>query len=205
MLTKINRQVCINQYQVFPLCCYNYDKDEEELFYPRIFKSYILTLPSKSFKAHARALGVELNKLALTLSAGEFIFLGDTETPWLYQQNDFRPVKEALQYLAANKVGKRFNGALQVPTPELPEFIKQLAWLTRCNAALPDFHFTDQGKNILGNICKYGNLHLNSLNEQMDKRLQSFVESSRFSPGDKNSCYNWSGKTSAIRGRQTIT
>lgn len=204
MLTKINRQDCINHYQVFPLRSYNYNIDEEELFFPEIFRNYILTLPSKSFRGHVRMLGIELTRLIKKFPVDSLIFLGDTETPWLYQHNDFRPVNEALQYLTDNKIGKRFNGALKVNTAELPEFIKHLAWLAHCNAALPDFHFTDHGQNILGHICRYGNLHLDSLNEQTDIGLNSFITNSRFAYGDSTNCYNWSGKTSSIRGRQTI-
>jgi len=204
MLTKIKRQDCLDQYQSFPLRSYDYDKDEEEFFYPKVYESYILTLPSKSFKGHVKALGIEVTKLAKALHADTLIFLGDTETPWLYQDNDYKPVKEAQEYLIDRKVGKQFNGALQVNTAEMPTFIKHLAWLTRCNAALPYFHFIDKGQNIVGSICKYGNLHLDTLNEQADKTFKQLVDSSKFEYGDKNSCYNWFGKTSAISGRRIV-
>lgn len=204
MLTKIKRQNCLGQYRIFPLQIYNLDKDEEEFYYPDVFKSYILTLPSKSFKGHVKTLGIELTKLTKAFNADTLIFLGDTETPWLYQDNEHKPVKEAQEYLTANKVGKRFNGALQVDTTELQTFTKHVAWLTRCNAALPYFHFTDQRQNVVGSICKYGNLHLNTLDEQADKILKSFVNRSKFKFGDKNSCNNRFGKSSAISGRQTV-
>jgi hypothetical protein len=204
MLTQIRRKDCLNQYQTFPLRGYDYDKDEETFFYPKVFKSYILTLPSKSFKGRIRALGIEVTKLVRVLQADRLIFLGDTETPWLYQHNDYKPAKEAQEYLADKKVGKRFNGALQVDTAELPTFIKHLAWLTRCNAALPYFHFVDQGQNIIGHICQYGNLHLDTLKEQTDETLKQFMDNSNFKYGDHNSCSNWFGKTSAISGRQTV-
>lgn len=205
MLTKIRRQDCLDQYQTFPLRSYNnLDKDDEEFYYPDVFRSYILTLASKSFKGHVKTLGKELAKLTKAFQSDTLIFLGDTETPWLYQTNDYKPVKEAQDFLVNNKIGKRFNGALQVDTAELPIFIKHLAWLTRCNAALPYFHFTDQERNIIGSICKYGNLHLDTLNEQADKTLKLFVDTSGFEYGDQNSCYNWFGKTSAISGRRTV-
>jgi hypothetical protein len=204
MLTKIRRHDCLDQYQTFPLRGYDYDNDEETFFYPKVFKSYILALPSKSFRGHVNALGLELTKLATALQFEALLFLGDTEIPWLYQNNDYKPVKEAQEYLTGRKVGKRFNGALQVETSELPTFIKHLAWLTRCNAALPYFHFIDKGQNIVGSICKYGNLHLDTLNEQVDKTFRQLVDSSKFDYGDKNSCYNRFSKTSAISGRRTV-
>ena len=204
MLTKIRRQNCLDQYHTFPLRSYNFDKDEEEFFYPKVFKGYILTLPSKSFKGHVKTLGKELAKLTKAFQSDTFIFLGDTETPWLYQTNDYKPVKEAQEYLLDKKIGKRFNGALQVDTAELPTFIKHLAWLTRCNASLPYFYFIGEGQNTVGSICKYGNLHLDTMNERADKTLKLFMDNSKFEYGDKNSCYNWYSKTSAISGRQTV-
>lgn len=204
MLIKIKRLDCLNQHQVFPLRSYDYEKDEEEFFYPQVFESHILTFSSKTFKGHIKTLGKELTKLTEAFLADTLIFLGDTETPWLYQDNDYKPVKEAQQYLIDNKIGKRFNGALQVDATELPTFIKHLAWLIRCNAALPYFHFTDQRQNIVGSICQYGNVHLDTLNERADKTLKSFIDSSKFEYGDTNSCNNWFSRTSAIAGRQTI-
>jgi hypothetical protein len=204
MLLKIKRKNCLDKYRVFPLRGYDYEKDEEEFFYPEVFRSYILTIPSKSFKGHVKVLGMELTNLAKKLQVEGLVFLGDTETPWLYQYNDYKPVKAAQEYLTANKVGKQFNGAIQMSIPDLPVFISHLAWLTRCNAALPYFYFIDAGQNILGNICKYGNLHLDTLNEQSDKLVSAFVDKSKFKYGDENSCYNWPGKTSAIRGRRIV-
>jgi hypothetical protein len=204
MLTKIKREDCLNQYKIFPLRSYDFERDEENDFYPEVFKSYVLTLPSKTFKGHVKALGIEITRLIKAIDGDRLIFLGDTETPWLYQYNDYKPTKEAQEYLRANKVGNRFSGAIQVDTSELPTFIKHLAWLTRCNATLPYFHFVDSEQNILGNICKYGNLHLDTLNENSNKLVRIFLADSKFKYGDKNSCYNWFSKSSAIRGRQTI-
>ena len=204
MLIKINRQNCLNKYPSFPLRSYNYDEDEEVFFYPKVFKSYILMLASKSFKGHITQLGIELLKLTNQLNYDNLIFLGDTELAWLHQGNDYKPAKEAQQYLVDNKIGKRFNGALQIDNSELLAFVKHLSWLTRCNASLPYFHFTDKGQNIIGNICKFGNLHLDTLNEATDKSIRAFVDESRFIYLDSNNCFNQFGKTSSIVGRRII-
>jgi len=204
MLSKINRKDCLDKYRVFPQRSYNDALDDEEYFYPKVFKSYILTLPSKSFKGHIKTLGIELLSLLKYLHEDSFIFLGDTGTPWLYQYNEYKPVLEASEYLTDNKVGKRFNGALITDTTDLIKFINHLAWLTRCNAALPYIHFIDPSQTILGNICKYGNLHLDTLNKQADTTLKKFMTRSLFEYGDDNSCNNQFGKTSAIYKRRTI-
>src|SRR6478609_8768334 len=118
MLSKINRQDCLKKYASFPLRMYDNDKDEEASFYPKAFKSYILTLTSKSFKGHIKQLGTELFKLTKQLGYDNLIFLGDAELAWLHQDNEYKPAQEAQQYLVDNKIGKRFNGALQVENSE---------------------------------------------------------------------------------------
>jgi hypothetical protein len=204
MLIKINRQDCLIKFPSFPLRSYDDDKDEEIFHYPKIFKSYILTLTSKSFMGHIKQLGTELLKLTEQLGYDSLTFLGDTEFAWLHQDNDYKPAKEAQQYLVNNKIGKRFNGALQVDNSELDQFIKHISWLTRCNASLPYFHFTDKGQNIIGNICKYGNLHIATLNKTTDNLMRAFVDKSKLNYLAGNNCFTQFGKTSAIAGRRII-
>jgi hypothetical protein len=189
MLTKIRRQDCLEKYQNFPLRCYNEEKDEVESSSPKTYKSYILTLPSKSFKGHIKLLGSELTNLTERLSSNTLLFLGDTELPWLNQDNEYKPAKEAREYFISHKVGKRFNGGLRVGIAELPIFTKHLCWLTRCNAALPYFHFIDEDQNILGQICQYENLHLYLLNPNMSKQIERLLENSKFILSNEN-CSN---------------
>ncbi len=204
MLTKIARQNCLAEFKVFPVRGYNYEKDEETFFYPKVFKNFILLIPGKSFKGSVKGLGVEVVKLLNAFKFDELIFLGDTEIAWLYQSNDYKPAKEAQEYLIGKKIGKRFNGALQVDKSELPIFIAHLAWLTRCNASLPYFYFIDKGQNIVGNICKYGNLHLDLLNKQTNKDFLQFMKESEFEYNDDGGCDDRFSRTSSISGRQII-
>jgi len=204
MLIKIKRKDCLNTYPIFPLRSYDKAKSEEVFSYPNVLKSYILTLSSKSFKVHIKQLGTGLAKLTKELDFDPLLFLGDSELAWLYQDNNYKSVKEAQQYLADNKLGKRFNGALLVGNEELPIFIKHLSWLTRCNAALPYIHFIDTGQNIIGNVCKYGNLHLDTLNETTDKLIKAAIKKSSFTYVKGNNCFNQFGTSSVIAGRQIV-
>ena len=204
MLIKITRQDCLNKYKVLPLHSYDYKRDEDFFSYPKVFKSYILTIPSKSFKGHAREFAKQLSKLVKQLKYHDLVFMGDTTTPWLYQDNEYKPVKEALQYLTGNKVGKRFNGALEIENAELVTFIKHLSWLIRCNASLPYFHFTDKGQQLIGSICKYGNLHIDTLNAAADNNLKKAIQHTGFKYLEGNSCYNQFGRTSKIAERKIV-
>lgn len=203
MLIKINRKDCLNKYKNFPLRWYDEVKEEEEYYAPKTFYSYILTLASKSFKGHLNLLGVELSNLVQNLGSDTLLFLGDNELPWLNQLREYKPVKEAQEYLSGNKIGKRFNGALKVTVSELPTFVKHIGWLIRCNAALPYFHFVDAEQNILGNICQYGNIHLYGLNKETETLVSSFIAKSNFELSDEN-CSDSFSKNGAIKGREII-
>jgi hypothetical protein len=202
MIIKISRQDCLDKYTKLPLREYDKSKDDYDSYYPKKFSSYVLTLAAKSYKGHIKLLGTEIKRLTLNFGFDSLIFLGDVKIPWLYRDSDYKPAKEALQYLVDNKIGKRFEGALQVDTTQLPTFIKHLSWLVRCNTVLPYIHFTDKGQSLIGSICQYGNLHIDTLDKKADNILKTLVDKSKFEYlGDRN-CYNKFSKTGAIKGRQ---
>ncbi|HEX7902323.1 MAG TPA: hypothetical protein VF487_00490 [Chitinophagaceae bacterium] len=201
MLTKIDRQDTIKKFPKLPLRHYHPKEDEFVYAFPKTFSGYVLTLPSKSFKGHVNMLSIQITDLTKHLRADKLIFLGDIDIPWLQQNHDFKQAKEGLQYLASKKVGKKFNGAVQVDTSELPTFIKHLVWLVRTNAVLPYVHFIDPKQNIIGTICQYGNIHIWTVNRRADKQLKEAVSETLFGYLTEN-CYNRFSKKSAIKGRQ---
>ena len=202
MLIKINRQDAIAKYPKLPLRAYNSKEEDYDFFYPETFTGYVLTLPSKSFKGHIKLLGTEISDLTTRLGFDKLIFLGDIITPWLYRDHNFKQAKEGLQFLVDNKIGKRFNGALQVGTDQLPTFIKHLSWLVRTNAILPYVHFIDPGQNVIGTICKYGNLHIYTVNKKADKPLKELIDKSKFEHLTDGTCDNKFSKNGVIKGRQ---
>jgi hypothetical protein len=204
MLIKIDREECLNKYPAFPQRSYNYEQDEVVYFNPEVHQSFILTFASGSFDEHSKKLGTELCKLTNKLGYDGLIFFGDTEVAWLHQDNDYKPAKEAQQYLIGNRIGKQFNGAIQVDNSELLTFIKHLCWLTRCNASLPYIYFSDKEQNFIGSICQHGNVHIDTLNEDADRFLKLFIDNSGFKYLDGNNCYNQFEETGAIPGRRII-
>ncbi len=202
MLKKIKRQDCLDKYSKFPLRWYNDIKEEDEYYYPKVYYSYILTLPSKSISQKIKLLGIELTNLTDVLGFTNLIFLGDNNTAWRYQESDYKPVRKALQFLVENKIGKKFNGAFQVDKKNLRTFITHLSWLSRCNAALPYFYFTDTGQNIIGTICQYGNLHIDTVNKKTDVFFKDLIAKSQFEFLIDKMCYDQFSKTKGIKGRQ---
>ncbi|MEP7256465.1 MAG: hypothetical protein ABI666_11865 [Ferruginibacter sp.] len=200
MLFKIKRKDCFDKFPKFPKSN-NY---REEFFFPKCYKGYTLTLDALSLKGHIKLLSEELTSLVGLFGYDTLIFLGDAKNPWLWQDNDYKPVKEALHYLKVNKISRTFNGGIKVGKAELPTFLKHLTWLVRCNSALPDFYFMDEGQNIVGNICKYANIHLFTVNELTDKIFSKNIKSTRLESTGADNCYNKYYKSGAIPGRQTI-
>ena len=202
MLKKISRQQAQKGFSIFPSITFRNKK--EEYHYPKIFKTYILTIPSKTFKGHSKLMGKNLQSLVEKLKFDSLIFSGDTDFPWLGQTNDYKPVKDAIDFLVKNKIGKKFNGAIQVPLNELPEFISHLSWLTRCNASLPMIYFTDKDQTLLGSICKYGNLHIDTIDKVADGKIKEIIKEGLFIDMTGKNCTNRFGKSSAMRGRVLI-
>lgn len=197
MLKKIKRKDCLLEYPFFPLD--NSNGIKEDYFYPRTVANYVLTVHSKSTKSHVKNLANELVNMVEALRIDSLIFLGNTPRPWLYQDNDYKPVKAALQYLVENKASKRFNGALEVYTSELFEFFVHLFWISRCNAALPSFYFMDVDSNFIGNICRYGNLHLDVFHDKSIPLIHEAISKTKFEFKHQSLC-----GTGLIKGRQTI-
>jgi hypothetical protein len=90
------------------------------------------------------------------LGLNSLIFLGEYKMARLMQDNDYKPAKEALEYLKKQNIGIRFNGGIEVSAEDLQVISRHLFWLTRCNASLPSFLFLDMKRGTLGYIYKYG-------------------------------------------------
>lgn len=201
MLIKIDRQEAIDKFPNLPLRHYNRKEDEDVFNYPKVFANYILTLPSKSYKGHVKLIGPELVNLTKGLGSDYLIFLGDENVVWLKRLNTHEAFQESLQYLVENKIGKRFNGALQVDITQLPVFIKHLTWLVRTNGILPYVHFIDPGQNVVGNICQYGNLHISIKTKKADKVFKALITKSKFEFLNDINCTNKFSQSSRIKGK----
>ncbi len=203
MIIKIERKEAIDKYPNLPLREWNSIEKEYDFLFPKTFASYILTLPSKSYRGHIKLLGKEITTLTKNFVSDKLIFLGDIDIAWLKRDIDFKPAKEALQYLADSKIGKRFNGVLQVDIIQLSSFTVQLAWLVRTNAILPYVYCIDPDQNFIASICQYGNLHFSTLNEVADKVFRTEISKTKFEFIKEPNCYNKFEKTNAIKGRQS--
>jgi hypothetical protein len=173
MARPISRQECLELYPQFPTS----DDMKEESFFPEVLKSYIL---KSDFEGDVEKLSLDVAGWVRSMGFEELIFLAETEMPWLSQKSDVEQVKDAFQYFHAQKIDLTFNGGLIVEYIEVFEFVKHLFWLTRLNAAFPIVYFTDRNQGLIGNLCKYGNLHIFTISEDIDKILPTLVNESQF-------------------------
>ena len=193
MLTKINRKECFEAYPLFPWS----DNYHDKFFFPKTHRELILSVEAKSVTGQAKKIADSLFRLITEMQYESLIFLGDNKRAWLYQNNEYKPAKAALQYLIDYKINKTFNGAIKVESTNLFEFIKHLFPISRFNAALPTFYFMDPGQNMLGSICQYGNVHLYTLNMKTDRLINDKLKGSGFIVTDKCQSY-------PIKVKQTI-
>src|SRR5258708_465910 len=200
MIGKIDYHTCRQSYPNFPWV----DNRNWPFYFPKVCQSHILCISSKSAKGHAGNLSRELDKLFHLVDIENLIFLGEYKRAWRYQENPYPPVQDALAYLKECKVSKKFDGALDVPRSKWSIFFKHLFWLTRCNAALPTFHFMDAGQTLLGSICQYGNIHLNTLTIKGENKLLQVLDETNFVERNGDRCYSTFSKSSRITNRQTL-
>jgi hypothetical protein len=184
MLIKIKRQDCLDKYLKFPLSEYNSKSDEEVFSYPKIFALYWLKLEPKSAKGLTKLLATELTRLLKDLSIVELIFLAERKRPWItklsLERSDYKPVKDAVKYFMDNKIGRRFNGGIQIDSKELNVFFQHFYCLTRCDASFPSIHFMDKGQNIIGLIHYSGEVKFMTLNMKADKLFLDAIIKSKF-------------------------
>jgi len=197
MIKKISRERCYGMYQKFPSTF----AVSDQFTYPDLYKSYILTVESRSAKGHAKNIAAALEKLAENMRIPSLVFLGDTGVPWLSQQNSYSPVKEAMQFLEAEKIGRQFNGGLQIKTENLHSFIPHLFWLVRCNAALPIFYFMNEEQTVLANFCQYGNIHFSVLAKKADALFNKALAQSGLQIFEGTYCYESFSKAGKVAGR----
>ncbi len=193
-MKKVQRKIFLERFPDFV----RYNTRKDEYYFPSIFDSHILTLDSKSARGYARLLATEVAKLFRKMHFEKLYFLSDQNIPWLYRIDyGYKYVNQAFDYLKENNVSKTFSGALELDLNQLPEFIKNLYWLVRCNGIITYVYFIDEGSNVLGSICQYGSVHLNILNEKADSDFLLALNKTKFIQL-RNDCKDQLSKSSKI-------
>lgn len=121
-----------------------------------------------------------LEDIRVELKQLDLIILGVQNIPWLKQDNNYEPVKKALEYLTKS-IDKTFDGGFILREKELMEFIPHLFWLIRCNVSLPPFFMSfTQAKTIIS-LCKNGVLHFEFYDLLERQTILKVLKESKFS------------------------
>ncbi len=132
------------------------------------------------------------------------LFLLDYSTPWLSQDNDYKPVKKALDYLKSIGVDHNFIGGFKASGQDLKELTKNLFWLIRCNAALPSCYFSGIDTGFTADICKHGNIHFHFYSQQDKIEVGKLATELGMTDIENEDCFDNFSATGAIKGRQII-
>jgi hypothetical protein len=171
MIKKVSRRRFLKNYPNFPVT----SPYRNKYFFPETYNSYILYAESRSAIGLCKNISASTTALMKGMGFQEMYFLGDTTSPWLFRDHDYKPVKQALEYLEQHKITRSFNGAIEVDERHLPVFLRHLFWLVRCNGVLFTPYFSDAGFNLMISMCQYGNIHVSTLNQQADESFNTSV------------------------------
>lgn len=184
MLRKIKREECLSNFSKFPLREYDKSIDDEVITYPKIHSLYWLKLDKNSSRYFANELANQVTLLYKNLKIDKLVFLGDTKSYWISkrmaERKDYKPLTNAVTFMTDNKIGKRFNGAIEVDFEEFKTFIKHFYVMTRCEAAFSYYHFMDKGQNIIGYIHYDGELRIDTLNKKADNLFLKAIRETKF-------------------------
>ena len=201
---KQSRKVLYRLFPVLPSYACDAETDTDTISFPPVAITSVLTTgmpapPAAQFQKWSRSVGA----LAGLFGATEVLFITESPTPWRFQNNDFPPAAQALQFLADHGIGRKFNGGIWLSIAALPLWLPHLLWLVRCNAALPAVYFTTPVQRFVATFCRYGNLHFYLLHEEDKPLLKLFIAQNQLQDITGSNCTDTFGET-AIQGRQTI-
>lgn len=200
MITTIPRRKCRRLYPKLPISKYH----GNQFIYPKIYKLYVLTLPSKSARGHAKNIALCLQKLLKGMGIDKLIFMGDIDAPWLYRNSDYKPAKEGVDYLTGIGLSKIFSGGLVVSLQDVYPFFQHLYWLIRTNTISWYVHGIDEKQSIIVNVCQHGGVHIDTLDEETNKLFNKSLPASGFIFRQENTCFDPWQKTVKIKGRSLI-
>ena len=189
MLLKIKREVCLARYRNFPLCSYDPNSDEEVFYFPKVFKRGWYEIPSAPKRTFSKRLVTELIKFITTCKFDRMIFLSDNVSPWVTKlsasRTDYPPLINAVAYFEKNKLGKKYNGGIEVPMIDLPEFFKHYFCITQCDASFHSGYFCDPAQSFIGNIHYSGEVQICALTKKFDSIFTEVLPETKFQRSDR--------------------
>lgn len=164
----------------------------------------IYNLPNTEIDKYIENLADTILELSDRLQWKSVIFLLDYSTPWLYQDNDYEPVKNALKFLNRLGVDKKFIGGFKASGNDLKELIKNLFWIIRCNASLPACYFSGIETEFIANICEYGSIHFHLYSDKDSWEIKKTAKEIGMMRIEGGRCIENFSEMGAIKGQEII-
>jgi hypothetical protein len=179
-------------------------RDKIQVKPQKFIDELVFKLPHSEINQYLENLSDALENLNKKLEWQSILFLLEYPTPWLWQANDFEPVKKAIDYLQNLGATNDFKGGFIANGQDLKNLIKQLFWLIRCNASLPDCYFSGLEKEFVGHICKYGNIHFYFYSEADRNEIHLEAQKVGLYSIETNHCFDSFDISDKIEGRTII-
>ena len=144
-----------------------------------LIEKLLIISSAKSKTAYLNDIAKLLENIRVELEETDLIILGVENTPWLYQDNEYLPVRKALDYLE-QRIDKTFNGGFLLRDNDIYEFVPHLFWLVRCNASLPYFYMSYPKSKTVITLCKYGVLHFEFYDESEKAQILKILSDFNF-------------------------
>ncbi len=197
----LSRKSAFQRFSVFPKT----NLSKEKFSFPKVVGSENLIIKANSFEENVGLLTEALTSFLKESGSKKIWILGDAKTPWRFQENEFPPVAAALAYLTKEGVKRSFNGAIGIKASDFEVFLPHLIWLTRCNAALPQFYFTTKKQQFIGHICQYGTLHIHYMTKKAEAKLSGKLAEAGFKGLETAECgIRFPEEENGIEGRQLM-
>ncbi len=184
MLLKIDREVCIAQYRNFPLCPYDQNTDEEVYYFPKIITGGWYEIPSIPRQNFMKRLSFEITRLVIACKIERLIFLSDKDGRWVTKlssnRTDYPPLIKAVAFFEKNKLGKNFNGGIEVAVEGLAEFLQHYYCVTRCDGSFHSGYFSNPAQSFIGGIHYSGEVQICVLKKKFLPVMEKALRQTKF-------------------------
>ena len=121
--------------------------------------------------------------------------------PYLAQENSYKPVRQAVQNLLSMGMTRATNEGIRLDRVTSAEFFGSIFWIVRCNASAPGICFSSPNANLVGKLCKHGNLHFESYSQSESDTLRTAFRTAGFRELPNGVCVENFSNSGAIDGR----
>lgn len=170
----------------------------------KFYKSIIGELETATFTDFTERIGKSLSNLSVELGWENIVLISNSRTPYLAQDNSYKPVKEAVRTLTKMGIRKTTSEAIKVSEETIEDLFAAIFWIVRCNASSPGICFSSASSKTVGTLCKYGNIHFDCYDRSEAIKIQQAFLIAGFKEAANGVCIEKYSDQNAISGREIV-